>query len=178
MPLKVKLGSLVFNQLNNEMKLMLAGVFLIAGSSVYGQCKYTMNKKDEFTGQKKIATKNRILFGADGGVGFYVANLDNREYVVFTLYTFDVTSNNENSHVLIKFTDGKMLKVKLDNEGNGYTHGVNWALPYFLPLDKKSKSLFTEKQIQLLRFETNDGPHDRRLKLSAAKKINKSINCI
>jgi len=167
---------------------------LLFNSSLYSQCKYLREGKDEFTGQyiketkyggSDLVTSNCKDCGFAGSFAFekYDSSL---VFKVYINYADDFWTIDKGDIAMLKFENGEILELNsLDNtfpgsrvSGDAKEVGTHWVgiIRFYIPYNYWG--LLLKSKPDLLRIYFNSGFQNARFDGSGKVKFVEDLNCV
>lgn len=165
-------------------------IILIIGSwtfDTYGQdCKYSVDKIDEFTNHRILETRSKLL--GKRGLGLYNntyvvgKKIDSLRAIIIGLSDNDIFTLREDNAVIFKFTNGETLSLFFRKAVIADYSNVNsmtyWHATQFIPLTEFEFEKLTKNTVSKVRIQTNKSNEDFDVKEKDAKNLIEILNCI
>jgi len=154
--------------------LLLIAFALILPISTFGQCKYSLNEIDNFTGTKKIETKPATLHrDGNSAISFSFCRYDSSSFIRvglnFTGLTYSIILGHK---IIIKLGDSIVEIIASKTEiATGYT-----SLAYYV--SKADLEKIKSNHITDIRVHLRDSYVSKAIKPENAEKIKVASNCI
>lgn len=172
-------------------KMVLLILAIVVSVSLQAQnCKYLVNKTDEFTGKHTKATQVYLQGSLLTGGSSLLFNYSDTVYsagflMMASMYTTDQAKIPEGSTSFFKFTDGKVLSVKNKFGGSNSSYntvsGGNTMMYIMFDLDRATLIKLSESPIEKIRIGYNaDGSvgYDLDINRNKQQGIKQAITCI
>jgi len=164
-------------------------ILLLIGSwaSIYGQdCKFNVDKVDDFTNHRILETKSKLL--GKRGLGLYyntyvvAKKIDSLRAIIIGLNDGDIFTLREDSGVIFKFTNGETLNLTFRKTVIAEHTTINnitfWHATQFIPLTDSDFEKLTNNAVEKVRIQTTKSNEDFDVKEKDAKNLISILNCI
>jgi hypothetical protein len=166
------------------MKYFLFLFFLAAGWLVQAQdaCRFDVNKKDAFTGERTSITRaERMAVQVDGNVHFQ-AVYENEDYFLRVKLSinkpFLMPKGNQ---VWIMLNDDNVLKVNSMSEGDGSRPVAgtrSYEATFDLDLSDDQWQILKSNPVKRMRFIFSEGFYDLKVKPEKSKLLQQLMTCV
>ena len=132
--------------------------------SAQSECKYDLNKKDAFTGERKSITKaERLAVQVDGNLHVRAVYENEKYFLRFTLALNKPFIIPKGNQVWIMLNDDNILKVNVKNEGNGSKaigKTSKYEATFDLDLSDDQWQILMANPVKRMRFMLAEGHYD------------------
>lgn len=170
-------------------KLIILIVIIFSFNLSNSQCNFKIDKVDEFTGHKILETKEKWLtmsgmgFGISTTISFRKINED-RFMKFHVTTTGDIFTLKKGESLLFKTDKDEIITLNFDEtivaEGS-YNTSLKmtiWAAFQYVHINDENYEKLLNSNVVLLRFHSNDGYIQKKVKQKRYKKIIEILNCI
>jgi hypothetical protein len=163
------------------MRTILILLLLINAIDVAAQCKYRVNEKDEFTGDRRIVVRKQLTLNAGSGMWFEPRVVGDSYFLDMTITGLAALTDeaiSEGNLLKIKLANGETFELPANNTFYPESIGGVWLITCSFDASREMIEKFGKEDMTLWRFMLRTTYYDMEIKPNHKKRIREAINCL